>query len=183
MHRKGFTMLELTIVLVVIGLILGMAIKGKTLIDSAKIRVEVIKLSKLESAVYAYFVKTNGLPPLDSSTGRFDISSLLALGALGQRDLYSEMAGDNWTLVACSMQSSGFSVTASGGEVCARMGLTDHKKIPARLVCSIEKMLDDENLNLGIGRVQSGAANFTQSVYNDCNLAPGDQFDYMYLLF
>jgi hypothetical protein len=175
-------MVELAIVLVVIGLILGMAIKGKTLIDSAKIRAEVIKISKFESAVYTYFVKTGCLPALDKS-GRYDTASLVAIGALSQRDFYSEMAGDNWTLVACGMQPSGFNVSGSGAEVCARMGVNEHKKVPARLVCNIEKLLDDENLSTGLGRVQSGATNFSINVYNDCNSAPAGVYDYMYIIF
>ncbi len=184
MCRKGFTLLELTIVLVVIGLIMGMAIKGKTLVDSAKVRAEVVKMGKFETAVYTYFSKTgSSLPPLDTSTGRYDASSLITIGALGQRDYYSEMANDNWTLVACGMQPAGFSVAATGSEVCARIGLADHIKVPARLACSIEKMLDDDDLSTGTGRVQAGAANFTQDVYNDCNLASGGPYDYMYMVF
>ena len=184
MSRKGFTMLELAIVLVVIGLILGMAIKGKTLIDSAKVRAEVIKISKFEAALYSYFVKSgNSLPPIDASTGRYDTAGLIATGALGQRDFYSEMAGDNWTLVACDMQPGSVNVSASGADVCLRAGITEHKKVPAKLACSIEKMLDDENLAMGLGRVQSGANNFSQEAYNDCNLATGGPYDYMFLVF
>lgn len=37
-QQSGFTLVELAIVLVVIGLILGMAFKGKDLIDSAKVK-------------------------------------------------------------------------------------------------------------------------------------------------
>jgi prepilin-type N-terminal cleavage/methylation domain-containing protein len=49
--KKGFTLVEMSIVMVVIGLILGMALKGKSLLDSATIRNEVNKLSLMQSAV------------------------------------------------------------------------------------------------------------------------------------
>ena len=184
MRRKGFTMLELAIVLVVIGLILGMAIKGKSLIDSAKTRAEVLKMSKFETAVYLYFVKSgNRLPPLDMSTSQYDTSDMISMGALEQRDFYSDMASDNWAFVACDIQPNGFRVSSAGADVCVRIGSVEHKKVPAKLVCSIEKMLDDENLLTGLGRVQSGATNFSPDIYKNCENASGGPFDYMYRVF
>jgi prepilin-type N-terminal cleavage/methylation domain-containing protein len=56
--KKGFTIVELAIVLVVIGIILGMAVKGKALLHSARIKAEVAKLNKFEAAVATYFAKT-----------------------------------------------------------------------------------------------------------------------------
>ncbi|MDR2400284.1 MAG: type II secretion system GspH family protein [Deferribacteraceae bacterium] len=49
--RKGFSMVELAIVLVVIGIIMGMALKGGEIIESARIRKEARKLERFEIAV------------------------------------------------------------------------------------------------------------------------------------
>ncbi|GEM_PF-6037621 len=46
--RKGFTMIELAIVLVIIGLIMGAVLKGRSLIDNAKIKNLVSQVKKFE---------------------------------------------------------------------------------------------------------------------------------------
>jgi prepilin-type N-terminal cleavage/methylation domain-containing protein len=49
--KKGFSMVELAIVLVVIGIIMGMALKGGEIVESAKVRREARKLERFEIAV------------------------------------------------------------------------------------------------------------------------------------
>jgi prepilin-type N-terminal cleavage/methylation domain-containing protein len=49
--KKGFSMVELAIVLVVIGIIMGMALKGGQIVEAAKIRREARKLERFEIAV------------------------------------------------------------------------------------------------------------------------------------
>lgn len=59
---QGFTLVELAIVLIVIGLLLGMAFKGKSLVDAAKAKSDVNKYSKLATAVSVYYSKYGVLP-------------------------------------------------------------------------------------------------------------------------
>ncbi len=52
--KKGFTIVELAIVLVVIGIILAMAVKGKALVETARYKAEINKIRKLEAAVHIW---------------------------------------------------------------------------------------------------------------------------------
>jgi prepilin-type N-terminal cleavage/methylation domain-containing protein len=49
--KKGFSLVELAIVLVVIGIIMGMALKGGAIVEAAKVRREARKLERFEIAV------------------------------------------------------------------------------------------------------------------------------------
>ena len=68
MKRKqsGFTLIEIAIVLVIIGLLLGGVLKGQELINSAKIKNLVNDLSGLSTAVYAYQDRYRALPGDDA---------------------------------------------------------------------------------------------------------------------
>ncbi len=61
-HNAGFTLLELSIVLVIIGLIVGGALVGKDLIDAAAIRAEISQIEKYNTAVNTFRVKYDALP-------------------------------------------------------------------------------------------------------------------------
>jgi prepilin-type N-terminal cleavage/methylation domain-containing protein len=61
--KKGFTFVELAIVLVIIGIIMGLAIKGRSLIRSAKMRNEIRKIEKLQTALMSYINIYQGVPP------------------------------------------------------------------------------------------------------------------------
>lgn len=58
MVKKGVTLVELAIVLVVIGLLMGMAFKGKTLADYAKIKADINKINKIATALNVYYSNT-----------------------------------------------------------------------------------------------------------------------------
>lgn len=64
MVRKntGFTLIELSIVLVIIGLIVGGVLVGRDLVKAAQIRKQVSQISNLNTAVTTFKVKYNGLP-------------------------------------------------------------------------------------------------------------------------
>ncbi|QZA80537.1 type II secretion system protein [Deefgea piscis] len=60
--KRGFTLVEMAIVLVIIGLILGAAFKGKDLIDSAKVKNMAAQVNKMQTAFNAYFDKYGAYP-------------------------------------------------------------------------------------------------------------------------
>ena len=63
---SGFTLVEIAIVLVIIGLLLGGVLKGQELINNAKIRRVTNDLSGISTAIYAYQDRYKALPGDDS---------------------------------------------------------------------------------------------------------------------
>lgn len=61
-RQSGFTLLELSIVLVVAGLLIGAVLGGKQLIESSKIRADISTVEKLNTAVGAFKLKYGELP-------------------------------------------------------------------------------------------------------------------------
>ena len=66
--RKGFTLVELSIVLVIIGLLIGGVLKGKSMIENAKIKRFQNDIKSLTAAVYTYQDKY-GYYPGDDPNG------------------------------------------------------------------------------------------------------------------
>lgn len=61
-QEPGYTVLELSIVLVIIGLIVGGIITGKDLIRTAAVRSQIAQINKYNSAVNTFDTKYGGLP-------------------------------------------------------------------------------------------------------------------------
>lgn len=65
-NQSGFTLVEIAIVLVIIGLLLGGVLKGQALIESSKIRGVTNDLNSVQSAWYAYQDRFNKIPGDDN---------------------------------------------------------------------------------------------------------------------
>ena len=61
-HQKGFTLVEIAIVLVIIGLLLGGVLKGQELINSAKVKNIANDFRSIPTFIYAYQDKFRALP-------------------------------------------------------------------------------------------------------------------------
>jgi prepilin-type N-terminal cleavage/methylation domain-containing protein len=62
LSRQGFTLVELSIVLVIIGLLIGGVLIGKSLIESAKINAQIKQFQQMDIAVSQFKVKFRSLP-------------------------------------------------------------------------------------------------------------------------
>ena len=61
-RKAGFTLIEMSIVLVIIGLIVGGVLVGQDLIRAAAVRAQVSQMEKYNSAVNTFREKTGYLP-------------------------------------------------------------------------------------------------------------------------
>lgn len=61
-HTQGFTLIELSIVLVIIGLVVGGILVGRDLIHGAAIRSQITQVDKLNQAVNTFKLKYNCVP-------------------------------------------------------------------------------------------------------------------------
>lgn len=70
-HQKGFTLVEIAIVLVIIGLLLGGILKGQEMITQAKIKNVIADFSGVSAAYYGYQDRYRAIPGDDSGAGRW----------------------------------------------------------------------------------------------------------------
>ncbi|HWM42703.1 MAG TPA: prepilin-type N-terminal cleavage/methylation domain-containing protein [Burkholderiales bacterium] len=69
--EAGFTLVEIAIVLVIIGLLLGGILKGQEMITQAKIKNVIADMSGVSAAMYGYQDRYRSLPGDDSKAGRW----------------------------------------------------------------------------------------------------------------
>jgi prepilin-type N-terminal cleavage/methylation domain-containing protein len=85
--RRGFTLIELSIVLVIIGLIAGGVLVGQELITAAAIRAQISQIEKYNTAVNTFRGKYDNYLPGDiTSTEAAQFGLTARTGALGQGD-------------------------------------------------------------------------------------------------
>ena len=111
--KKGFTLVELAIVLVVIGLLMGMAFKGKSLVDAARIKADVNKIEKMSTAINVYYSKYDTLPGIAGDVTNAGVTyaakssgavyqTLIDEGLLKDGDFKSASGATYWTFTGCS---------------------------------------------------------------------------------
>jgi prepilin-type N-terminal cleavage/methylation domain-containing protein len=169
--RKGFTLVELAIVLLIIGLILGLAVKGRLLIDSARIKSEVRKLEKFQTALSAYVGRIGSLPPsVDDAVLFLDKTQLANYGYLNNVDFNTDYKDEyptiRWNFLGCEFDNNTqrWKETASYApglsNIC--MATCDDNLSGSNignfffsniLSCSIEQTLDDKSYQGGGGRI------------------------------
>ena len=69
--QKGFTLVEIAIVLVIIGLLLGGILKGQEMINQAKIKNVIADVTGVSAAMYGYQDRYRALPGDDKNADRW----------------------------------------------------------------------------------------------------------------
>jgi prepilin-type N-terminal cleavage/methylation domain-containing protein len=175
--QSGFTLVELAIVLVIIGLILGMAFKGKDLIDGAKVKSIAAQYNKVQAAFNIYFERYGAYPG--------DGCAALAAGAttcagakngvlntvqeaaaamtllqntnlLSAADIQSPF-GVNWGVSISTNGALGVAGTNYLSLVTAATGVPQGAG-DRRYVCALDRMIDDGVWNTGNVRSSAPAA-------------------------
>lgn len=85
-NRKGFTLLELAIVLVVIGLLIGLIIRGVVLTRGARVKRVASDLRAIQTAVMIYYERNNAYPGDTDSDGLID-DNTAAWNALSSQNI------------------------------------------------------------------------------------------------
>ncbi len=105
--KSGFTLVELAIVLVIIGLIIGGVLAGQDLIRSATIRSVITDVEKINAAATTFRGKYNGLPGdlLNTKAVEFGLNTA---AADGNRDGTAGRGDGNAVIEACAASANGF---------------------------------------------------------------------------
>jgi len=77
-RQRGFTLVEIAIVLVIIGLLLGGILKGQEMITQAKIKNVIADMSGVSAAMYGYQDRYKALPGDDKGATRWTTAGILA---------------------------------------------------------------------------------------------------------
>jgi prepilin-type N-terminal cleavage/methylation domain-containing protein len=85
-HRAGFTLLELSVVLVIIALIIGGILVGRDLVEAAYVRATVAQIEKYKTAVNTFRTKYNTFPGDLSATTASQLGMAIRAGTAGRGD-------------------------------------------------------------------------------------------------
>lgn len=141
---RGFTLVELSIGLVIIGLLTGAILGGVQIVGNAKVRRQVNDLQALNAAVYSYYDKAQRLPGDVNTDGAFDSDTLvwtnLEAEALGNRTKKSPF-GVSYVFAFAD---------ANKAKTTFREGNYVSVTLPADIAKRIDTQLDDGVYNTGI---------------------------------
>jgi prepilin-type N-terminal cleavage/methylation domain-containing protein len=94
-HRGGFTLIELSIVLVIIGLVIGSVLVGQDLIRAAYVRAQISQIEKYNTATNTFYGKYGYLPGDITATAASQFGFTARSGAGGYGDGNGEIDGSD----------------------------------------------------------------------------------------
>lgn len=176
--KKGFTLVELAIVIVVIGILLSLAVKGKGIVDTAKVKNDVNKVLKIKTALASFYSKYHTVPGVSGGAIalRNDImyTDLIKEGLVKADDFKRSGANTYYHFIGCDSSADGWkygemSLNASGGSALPYICLMENNITPLadtssgsssanvdvslKDICYYETMIDDRDVLTGEGRL------------------------------
>ncbi|MCD6257922.1 prepilin-type N-terminal cleavage/methylation domain-containing protein [Candidatus Aerophobetes bacterium] len=148
MNRKGFTLVELAIVLVIIGLILGAVFKGKDLINSAKGKSYANKLRAIEIAEATYYDKNQTPATTTEELKTID----------GITDATFKIGDANINITDNSTEFEGVgNMTSNNTNICAYFDAgTGNATVSGTVLEFMDRAIDDGNVSSGYFAQKSG---------------------------
>lgn len=132
--KSGFTLIELSIVLVIIGLIVGGVLVGQDLINSAKLRSTISQIQSYETAATTFRLKYNGVPGDLSNASTFFTVSNSGGNGTGDGDGLVEGVSDGTPTLCASLCLSGegalfWSHLSSAGLIASNITTTNYEDV------------------------------------------------------
>ena len=161
-NQKGFTLVEIAIVLVIIGLLLGGVLKGQELITNSKIKSLTKDLEGIVAASYAYQDRTGRLAGDTDSDGAFDNVGLF-WSDLKDEGFLSGVTGTGSTAKGPvhGLNGSFSTVISAASTMFPNKNYICASNVEESIAEVIDKKLDDGVPNTGdirVGATESGTA-------------------------
>ena len=185
MTQRGFSLVEISIVLVIVGLLLGAVLRGQSLIDSARVRNLINQQEAIKTAFYAFQDRFRALP------GDYQLASQMIpdvpAWANGNGD--GEIGGAESLLAWMHLSRAGFISGAYAmagvsegpnqanspanpfgglltlandaefaGATSARLNLSTGGQVPATVLAEVDRKTDDGNPATGAFRATQATA-------------------------
>jgi prepilin-type N-terminal cleavage/methylation domain-containing protein len=187
-NEKGFTLVEIAIVLVIIGLLLGGVLKGQELIENGKVKRAASDLNGVVAAYNSYIDRYNRLPGDDGPTATLTArgGSWTSLAGGNNNGVIASTAGQTFTGAGENaffwqhLKASGFingNPTDGGVAALPRnafgglIGFTNANtmsamlgnkicmsQVPGKIAINLDNQLDDGVPNTGSFRASAGAS-------------------------
>lgn len=191
-RQTGFTLIEIAIVLVIIGLLLGGILKGQELITSARVKNIVAQIDGTKAAFFGFQDRYRALPgDFNAATTQIADASrdgngngvIDATESIAVWDHLSHAGFINGTYVFNATESAtttpnnpygariqliNDAVYADAGTATSRLNLKTGPQIPAAILAEIDRKIDDGNALRGNMRFSAYAAGGTAPTAANC---------------